>query len=251
MATSKAKTAKRSLLKFSRFYSKFLVIISAALKCKMLVNSSELKSQGRLPKFTKRKKDSQWYVYRPRMFSLVVLTQKAGPVSIPQGQNLSLYFDLVAFLSQLFKIPFVQLLGQAVFLNYAEFVPLNTTVEPSLKATSDHNNHLCTKATFLSRQTVHTLNPVQTSLQRQRPLQRVFSCQNNLFNNNQFFSATDEKVKNSQEYLIRKTLYFDCSVCSKLNCPRYLQRMLQSLIFLSPSHFDSKYYPSFLRILSL
>ena len=39
MATSKAKTAKRSLLKFSRFYSKFLVIISAALKYKMLVNS--------------------------------------------------------------------------------------------------------------------------------------------------------------------------------------------------------------------
>ena len=83
---------------------------------------------------------------------------ESGPPSIPQGQNLSLYFDLVAFLSQLFKIPFVQLLGQAVFLNYAEFVPLNTTVEPSLKATSDHNNHLCTKATFLSRQTVHTLN---------------------------------------------------------------------------------------------
>ena len=136
------------------------------------------------------------------MFSLVVLTWKAGPVSIPQGQNLSLYFDLVAFLSQLFKIPFVQLLGQAIFLNYAEFVPLNTTVEPSLKATSDHNNHLCTKATFLSRQTVHTLNLVQTSrksLQRQRPLQRVFSCQNNLFNNNQFFSATDEKVKNSHD----------------------------------------------------
>ena len=44
MATSKAKTAKRSLLKFSRFYSKFLVIISAALKYKMLVNCSELKS---------------------------------------------------------------------------------------------------------------------------------------------------------------------------------------------------------------
>ena len=109
------------------------------------------------------------------------------------------YFDLVAFLSQLFKIPFVQLLGQAIFLNYAEFVPLNTTVEPSLKATSDHNNHLCTKATFLSRQTVHTLNLVQTSLQRQRPLQRVPSCQNNLFNNSQFFSATDEKVKNSHD----------------------------------------------------
>ena len=195
MATSKAKTAKRSLLKFSRFYSKFLVIISAALKYKMLVNSSEMKSQGRHPKFTKRKKDSQWYVYRPRMFSLVVLTQKAGPVSIPQGQNLSLYFDLVAFLSQLFKIPFVQ----AIFLNYAEFVPLNTTVEPSLKATSDHNNHLCTKATFLSWQTVHTLNLVQTSLQRQRPLQRVPSCQNNLFNNGQFLSATDEKVKNSHD----------------------------------------------------
>ena len=109
------------------------------------------------------------------------------------------YFDLVAFLSQLFKIPFVQLLGQAIFLNYAEFVPLNTTVEPSLKATSDHNNHLCTKATFLSRQTVHTLNLVQTSLQRQRPLQRVPSCQNNLFNNGQFFSATDENVKNSHD----------------------------------------------------
>ena len=139
---------------------------------------------------------------------------ESGPPSIPQGQNLSLYFDLVAFLSQLFKIPFVQLLGQAVFLNYAEFVPLNTTVEPSLKATSDHNNHLSTTSNFLSRQTVHTLNLVQTSLQRQRPLQRVPSCQNNLFNNGQFFSATDEKVK--------KTLYFDCSVCSKLNCPRYL-----------------------------
>ena len=107
----------------------------------------------------------------------------------------------MAFLPQLFKIPFVQLLGQAIFLNYAEFVPLNTTVEPSLKVTSDHNNHLCTKATFLSRQTVHTLNLVQTSLQRQRPLQRVFSCQNNLFNNNQFFSATDEKVKNSHDKL--------------------------------------------------
>lgn len=44
MATPKAKTAKRSLLKFSRFYSKFLVIISAALKYKMLVNYSEMKS---------------------------------------------------------------------------------------------------------------------------------------------------------------------------------------------------------------
>ena len=120
---------------------------------------------------------------------------ESGPPSIPQGQNLSLYFDLVAFLSQLFKIPFVQ----AIFLNYAEFVPLNTTVEPSLKATSDHNNHLCTKATFLSWQTVHTLNLVQTSLQRQRPLQRVPSCQNNLFNNGQFLSATDEKVKNSHD----------------------------------------------------
>lgn len=73
---------------------------------------------------------------------------ESGPPSIPQGQNLSQYFDLVAFLSQLFKIPFVQLLGQAVFLNYAQFVPLNTTVEPALKATSDHNNHLSTTTNF-------------------------------------------------------------------------------------------------------
>jgi len=56
--------------------------------------------------------------------------------------------------------------------------------EVRLYSETTTNGHLSTTATLFCprRRTVHTLTLIQTYLQRQRPLNRVPSRQNNLFN---------------------------------------------------------------------
>ena len=72
------------------------------------------------------------------------------------------------------------------------------TVEPSLLATPSQRPLYFVPGGQFIHWLLLNLSITATSLQWQQPQQHVLNCQNNL-NNSQFFSATDEKVKNGRE----------------------------------------------------